>query len=89
MTSKIIEQAWEGFRAAVLASDLSQPQLEHCRVIFYGGATAMFSALFGGLSEGDDVTPEDEQAIAALHEELEVFANETALRIAQPFGKPS
>jgi len=72
---KLIEKSWDGYRKMVVPGDASRAQLEGSRMAFFGGATAMFHIIFGGLDRAShDATPRDFAMLDGLKAELEAFA---------------
>ncbi len=72
-----IKDAWESYVKEVLPADCGTTQFIETRRAFYGGARAMFSALFKGLaSGGDEMTPADEAFIIGLENELNQFTQD-------------
>lgn len=73
MRLRIAEQ-WDQFARATLPERCAPIQRQETRRAFYAGCEGMMRAVLGELSDGDGVTPADEQVMKDLHRELEAFA---------------
>lgn len=62
-----VAAAWRAYRT------LMSPTTERDELAFWAGASVMLLALLESFDEGDEVTPEDERKMRAIHDEVDRF----------------
>ena len=72
--SKLLESAWEDFRAHVIHPKASELQLTEMRRAFYAGAGCLLVTLLSTVSPGDDVQQSDLDRLRSINEELQAFS---------------
>jgi hypothetical protein len=73
--SKLLESAWEDFRAHVIHPKASELQLTEMRRAFYAGAGCLLVTLLSTVSPGDDVQQSDLDRLKSVNDELVAFTD--------------
>lgn len=73
MTRKTLDGLWRSYSEMVIPPDAPDIQRAECRLAFYAGAKAFYSALIALTDPGTDATDADLVLMQSLHDELENF----------------
>jgi hypothetical protein len=71
-----VNEQWNDFSKKVLSPECSDVQRIEMRRAFFAGAVALWSIFFKGLSEGEDVQPEDLKKMSDLQAEFDHYAEQ-------------
>lgn len=80
---KILKPLWESYRGRVIPQGAPPVQIMECRRAFYSGAGALLGKLMAQASDGDDITPEDEQMLMTVQQELEEYLAESMVELGR------
>jgi hypothetical protein len=85
---KLIHAGWLGYVAAVYRNHLTDGnQYDQLQQAFFAGAQHLFASIMNVLDPGDEITNEDLEKIAMIHNELEQFIEVWKLKyITKPEG---
>ena len=70
-----LAESWTEFERAVLPAHVGDLQRSEMRKAFYGGASAMFGCVTGGLDADHEPTMKDLEYLDSLNKELHDFAH--------------
>lgn len=70
---RVIQEEWAAFERKVLPVNCSAVQRQEMRRAFYAGAMIVFDAVAHAMSDGDEMTPADEQLLIDLAREREEY----------------
>ena len=70
---KTIKEKWESYLKDVMPESAGAIQLLETRRAFYAGAHALFTLMSENVSQGDDVTAQDEAFMETIPRELAEF----------------
>jgi hypothetical protein len=85
----LIKAGWVGYVVAVYGKDGLSNENQHDQLMqaFYAGAQHLFASIMNVLDPGDEITNEDLENIAMIHNELEQFIEQFKLKyITKPEG---
>jgi hypothetical protein len=77
-----VAEAWIDFERMVLDADCSDVQRQEMRRAFYAGALTIMDVMASAMSDGDEMTASDEQAMIDLSLEREEYLANLRLRRA-------
>lgn len=77
---------WVGLRLACELVDAPPDQLREMRMAFFAGAQHLFSSIMTVLDPGEEPTDKDLQRMDLIHQELDAFIKDFALRYAPTKG---
>jgi hypothetical protein len=78
-----IAEAWRSYDARVLPAVAGEVQRMETRKAFYAGAMVLFNILLHGVSDGDEMTEEDDALYDGLQRELSDFFDEATKHAAE------
>ena len=70
---KIIASGWALFKHYVIPVGAPPMQLREMEKAFFAGAQHLFGSIMTGLTEDEEPTPQDEQRMSLIADELAVF----------------
>lgn len=82
----LVESGWQAFRIFVMAPDAPDIQVREMRLAFFAGAQHLYASMLGMMDPGEEETADDVRRSENLHNELESFAKELGLRVADTKG---
>lgn len=68
-----VTEQWNSFAQIVLPKECSDLQRKEMRRAFFAGAVALWEIFFRGLTDGDDVNPQDLEKMADLQAEFGLY----------------
>lgn len=77
---RIIEGGFQAMRAAIIAPDAPQVQVDEMRIAYMGGAQHLFASIMNMLDPDKDPTPRDLVRMTLIANELDAFTQELKAR---------
>jgi hypothetical protein len=84
---KLIEAGFVGFRLAVYPNGMSKEQIQEVKAAFFAGALHLYNSMMCGLDAGKEETPDDLRRMELIHNELDKFGREYALKYTPTEGQ--
>jgi hypothetical protein len=83
---KLIEAGFVGLRLAGFKANATPEELNDARIVFFAGASHLFSSIMTILAPGTEPTDKDLDRMSKIHEELERFLKDFKLRYGTTLG---
>lgn len=86
MSRKYIEEGWKSFEAAAVPREAGPHQRYVQRGTFYAGAMWLFRTLTREISDGEEITADDDSVMESIDREIRVFmatVHESAERVRE------
>lgn len=84
---QLMAAGFVSMRLSVIPPDAPKVQVDEMRMAFFAGAQHLFASLMAVLDPGEEPTEADLERISLIAKELETFADEMRLRVAET-GRP-
>lgn len=68
-----IEDVWKSYDAMVIPAAAGELQRQECKMAFFAGCTALFTAITWGMDPGEDPTAADMRRMDTINAELRAF----------------